>query len=162
MRNVKGITDTYAYAYAHLLCRRQRYGYGHDGRTRGYEKEVKCIPMSHGLGLAHGCLSLSCIVLAGSKKPQVAVAERNLLEHTDYRSLYAPVWTASISAAHRFLSLSVCFKSWDLGVVLSHRPLVCRSFPHRFWVVCTCPSEYLFPSWSFPLNPSLSLDPSCP
>ena len=79
MRNVKGITDAYAYA----LCRRQRYGYGHDGHTRGYEKEVKCIPMSHGLGLAHDCLSLSCIVLAGSKKPQVAVAERNLLEHTD-------------------------------------------------------------------------------
>ena len=63
--------------------------------------------MSHGLGLAHDCLSLSCIVLAGSKKLQVA--ERNLLEHTDYRSLYAPVWTASISVAidfFRFLCVS--------------------------------------------------------
>ena len=112
------------------------------------------LPMAVSLSLMHRA--------RGSKEAQVAVAERNLLEHTDYRSLYAPVWTASISAAHRFLSLSVCFKSWDLGVVLSHRPLVCRSFPHRFWVVCTCPSEYLFPLWSFPLNPSLSLDHSCP
>ena len=78
MRNVKGITDAYAY----VLCRRQRYGYGHDGHTRGYEKEVKCIPMSHGLGLAHGCLSLMHRA-RGFKEAQVAVAERNLLEHTD-------------------------------------------------------------------------------
>ena len=68
-------------------------------------------------------LSLSLMHRARGFKEAPSCRTKPVRAHR-YRSLYAPVWNASISAAHRFLSLSVCFKSWDLGVVLSHRPLV--------------------------------------